>query len=197
MMMRVFWMLMLIVAGAAGTCATAGCSQEEKLVRYKPFFSGLEGVQTQTPAVGGQKSAVEYEEGGAGHGLIIEHDDGSRTLIIRSGLHLMAHIQKLLAEDEPDLFVEQVLSEITRQEYIARGLDPKEAFATLKQRERDIDTLFSRMPLGEHSPNVLRTQLGKNFFRVQVTGQALRGLGRYKGFDMILEKGHWRLRWFV
>jgi len=185
----------LVIAGTL--CVLGGCRSEEKLVRYKPFFSGLEGAQTQTPAVGAQAAPVEFEEGQAGEGLVIEHEDGSKTLIIRSGLHLMSHIQKLLADDEPELLVEQVLSEITRQEYLERGLDPGEAFATLKERERDIALLFSRMPLGEYSPNVLRTQLGRNFFRVQVTGQALKGLGRYKGFDMILEKGHWRLRWFV
>lgn len=127
---------------------------------------------------------------------VIEHPDGSKTLQSKTGLQLMYHIQSTLMDDEKDLFVEQVLSEITRSEYRDRGLDPAEAFVRLKKHERDIAKLFSRMPLGENSPNVLMEPLGNNMFRVRVTGPAARDV-RYRGFDMVLEGGNWRLRWFL
>jgi hypothetical protein len=52
------------------------------------------------------------------------------------------------------------------------------------------------MPLGENSPNVLMEPLGNNMFRVRVTGPAARDV-HYRGFDMVLEGGDWKLRWFL
>jgi hypothetical protein len=175
-----------------------GCKPEEKVVSYKPFFSGLEGVQTREPEVarpqpglasGGDTEITQDD-------LIIKNDDGSTTLVARSGMQLMAHIRRLLAENDADLFASQVLSETTRDEYLQRRLDPREAFKTLKEREKDILLLFARMPMGEHSPTVIVEQLGRNFFRVRVTGDARKGLGRYSGMDMVMERGNWKLRWF-
>lgn len=189
----------VVAAGVAAALLAAACAPEEKLVRYKPFFAGLEGVQTGTPpvaervapAIGGEEVA---QDGDAG--LVRENPDGTKTLISRSGLHLMTHIQRTLADHEEKLFAEQVLSEITRQEFKARGRDPVEAFAMLKPYERDIAKLFARLPLGEHSPNARIDVVDRNMFRVRVTGRAAEGL-RWSGFDMVLENGNWRLRWFV
>jgi hypothetical protein len=178
--------------------AISGCKPEEKVVRYKPFFSGLDGVETREPTV------IEQQPGMAGtedaeitdDDLIIENEDGSKTLISRSGLQLMSHIRRLLAEGDADTFASQVLSQVTRDEYNQRQIDPRESFKTLKEREKDILLLFARMPMGESSPTVIVDQLGRNTFRVRVTGDARRGLGRYTGMDMIMEKGNWKLRWF-
>jgi hypothetical protein len=184
------------------TCATllvlAGCAQEEKIVNYKPFFAGLSGAQMQTQPV--------VARPGTGRGevideadmfrTVIENPDGSKTLLSKSGLQLMEHIRNTLADNEAELFVEQVLSELTRREYAERQLDPIEAFMHLKKDERDIAMLFSRMPLGENSPNVIMEPVGRNMFRVRLSGASARDVGRYKGFDMVLENGNWRLRWF-
>jgi hypothetical protein len=182
-------MVSILLLGLLG-----GCQPEERLVRYKPFMAGLDKVQTQTPAVipQGPVSAAEVSD----DKLIVENPDGTVRLISRSGLQMMAHIRRLLAADDADLFTQQVLSRLTRDEYTARGLDPREGFKTLKEREKDILLLFARMPMGEHSPNVVMEPIGRNFFRVRVTGDSRKGLGRYTGFDMILEEGNWRLRWF-
>jgi len=71
-----------------------------------------------------------------------------------------------------------------------------DAFDELKQREREIAELFARMPLGEYTPQVIREKVGHNMFRVKVTGVGVRDL-YWRGFDMVLEEGNWRLRWFV
>jgi hypothetical protein len=179
-----------------------GCEPETKVVRYKPFLAGLEGVQTQAPGVGSKPKAplagADLPTVGDGKDpLVVENKDGSKTLLSRCGLHLMHHIQKTLADGDDKLFASQVLCQETRDEYLGRGLDPREAFAKLKPREKEIAKLFSRMPMGENSPNVTVETLEKNMFRVQLMGTAAKGLEGYTGFDMVLERGNWRLRWFV
>jgi len=185
--------------GVVVVVAGAGCQPEQKIVNYKPFMAGLEGVQTQTPAVVEQQKtpAILAAESAPADGLIQENPDGTKTVHSRSGLQLMSNIQRTLADNDAKLFAEQILSELTREEYLERGLDPTEAFKTLKPEEREIAKLFARMPLGEHSPNVTQEVIGRNIFRVRVTGQSMRGLEKWTGFDMVLENGNWRLRWFV
>lgn len=184
---------------AAGTALAvcvllAACQPTERVVSYKPFFAGLPGVQTQTPAVvhRGDMPAAAPDDGR----IVIEHPDGSVTLVARSARHLIAHIQRTLRNNEVDLFVEQVLSEQTRREFLLRGLDPREAFDRLKRDEAALGRLFARMPMGEHSPHVVMRKLDRRLYRVQLTGAAARGLEIY-GFDMALENGNWRLVWVL
>jgi hypothetical protein len=179
-----------------GAIGVASLSCQERITKYKPFLTGVEGAKMQTAPVVETGPAIAAGEESAGT-LVRENDDGSVTLISKSGRQLMAHIQRTLAEEEKEQFTEQVLSEITRGEYFERGLDPGEAFDRLRKHQKDISKLFSRMPMGEHSPNVLMERVSRNVFRVRVTGQAKKGLDRWTGFDMVLEKGNWRLRWFV
>jgi hypothetical protein len=181
--------------------AVASCAREERVVNYKPFFSGLENVQTQQPAVaekrGDGSGPISVTDDPSKFSIVKENPDGTKTLISHSGLHLMTHIQKTLADNDQKLFTEQVLSQMTRDEFKDRGLDPAQAFTYLKPHEKDIAKMFSRMPLGEHSPNVNMETVGRNLFRVKLTGKSTEGLDPWTGFDMVLEKGNWKLRWFV
>jgi hypothetical protein len=170
-----------------------GCQRYEKIVNYNPPLANVPGVQFGTKPVHGQGTiapvlAVPTQ-------IVIENPDGSRTLIARTAGHLMAHIKRTLAEDARDEFTEQVLSEATRNEYISRGLDPGQAFDTLKAHERDVLRFFSRMPMGEHSPNVIMSKIGERTYRVKITGQGASDL-RWHMMDMHFEKGNWRLLWF-
>src|SRR5262249_46211737 len=153
----------------------------------------LEGAESQTPAVvekpKGPLTAADPANLDGQDALVQKNPDGSKTLISRCGLHLMHHIQQTLADGDEKLFAEQVLSQMTRDEYLGRGIDPRESFRTLKPHQADIAKLFARMPLGENSPNVNMSTVGHNIFRVQLIGQAAKGLDRYTGFDMVLEKG--------
>jgi len=136
--------------------------------------------------------AVDAEPGP----IRVTNPDGSVTLYARSGRDLMVHIQQTLLADERELFTEQVLSERTRAEYRQRGLDPAQAFDTLKRRQDDVLALFNRIgPFGEHSPLARMENVGRNVFRVRVTGLAAEDLS-WTFFDMILEDRQWRLRWF-
>lgn len=185
----------LILAAAC----VAGASCQERIVNYKPFLTGIEGATTQTPAVsdGSGRVAIEAASEEDDFSLVRKNDDGTVTLIAKSGRQLMSQIQRTIAENEKEQFTEQVLCEATRAEYHQRGLDPIQAFDQVKKHHKEIAKLFSRMPLGEHSPNVVMEPIGRNMFRVRVTGQSKKGLERWTGFDMVFEKGNWRLRWFI
>lgn len=132
-------------------------------------------------------------------GIRQQNDAGEVTLRARSARHLMAHIYTTLQQGERDLFAEQVLSSVTRSEFLARGRDPAEAFDMLKSRQADVFKLFDIMPAGEYTPGVIWKKLGQidghNLVRIGVSGIAARDL-RYTHFDMVMERGSWRLRWF-
>src|SRR5262249_43476114 len=134
----------IVAVGCAGALLAA-CKPEERLGRYKPFLAGLENGQTQTPAVAQKpKGPLATPDSAATDDgkLEVTNPDGTKTLISRCGLHLMHHIQKTLADGDDKLFATQVLSQLTQDEYKARGLDPREAFKTLKPRQTEIAKLF-------------------------------------------------------
>jgi hypothetical protein len=180
-----------VIRGAALLAAAVlawGCTYE-KDVNYRPFFTGIEGAKTATPAtMDPSRQGMDPTAAAADERIRIENKDGSVTLSSRNAQHLMRHILTTLEKGERDLFTAQVLSERTRGEYAARGLDPGGAFDMLGQHEKDIRELFRRMPLGEHSPNVIMDKLGDDLYRVRLTGKATDGLV-WTSFDMALEGG--------
>lgn len=190
-----------------------GCQPEEKVVHYKPFLTGIEGAKTQTPAVL-RESDRPTTPGAPEEKIIIVNADGTQRLVTHSANHLIAHIKRTLADDDAATFTDQVLSEESRRDFVARGKDPLEAFAMVKADEKEIMKLLSRMPMGENTPFVLQEASGDRAIRVRVTGLAAKDL-KWTGFDMVLEKGrfvteevngkpterfergNWRLLWFV
>jgi hypothetical protein len=187
------WMKTLLCALCAAPLISCERTISEKAVN--PMFGGLQGTKTQVQ----RKEREPVGIGAPGEAdpdrIVIENPDGSVTLISRRASHLMSHIQRTLARDEVELFTEQVLSERTRAEYRERGLDPAEAFDTLKERMADIAQLFSRMPFGEASPSVIMSKVDDNTLRLKLTGAGTRDL-HWTSMDMVLEDGHYRLRWF-
>jgi hypothetical protein len=177
----------------AAMIAGAGCV-EERIVQNRPMLSGLPGAVTGRP-VTGPAGAIDPKTV-PDDKIVVENKDGTTTLLAKTGRQLMIHIVTTLDNDQRELFVEQVLSEKTRQEFYERGLDPALAFDELQRRRGDIDVVFSRMPAAESSPGVLVKQVEKKTTRVQLTGMAAEKLS-WIGFDMTMEKGNWKLRWFI
>jgi len=172
---------------------SAGCV-EEKIIRNHPFMSGIPGAvtnQTVTPIEGAGPPDTASADS-----LVKETPEGKKVLVAKTGRQLMVHIFNTLKNNDADLFVDQVLSEATKSEFYARGLNPREAFRELQRREEDIDLLFARMPMGEATPGVILSNVGKGTLRLMVGGMAARDLP-WAGFDMVMEKGNFRLRWFV
>ena len=185
----------------AAAVALAGCETQTRVVRDSRPLANLPGA-----VVGGQNQPLQR-----GPGIIdptflppdqlrVVAENGDITLNARSGRHLMTHIAQTLLNNERDLFTEQVLSEVTKREFRARGLEPADAFDMLRRQERDVMELFNAMPLGERTPgalfeNIGRAEGGGQIARVRITG-ALTSELRYTAMDMVMERGSWRLRWF-
>lgn len=181
--------LIVIVVGAL---AMTAC--EERIVSNHPMLGGLPGAEsgatiTAPPGALSDPTTVSGK-------LRSTDDRGDVTLVARAPRHLMKHIYDTIFGNEPQLFIEQVLSQASKDEYFDRGLDLMEAFETLRERREDIHALFNAMPRGEQTPGLFIEPLGGGAQRLCVYGRAARDL-RWNGFDMIMEKGNWKLRWFV
>jgi hypothetical protein len=119
-----------------------------------------------------------------------------KTLTAKSGRHLMVHIYNAINANDKETFVDQILSTPTKQECADRGLDPSVCFDELLRRKDDVYALFNAMPAGEGTPGVFVQSLGPKAERIKVEGLAAQGLN-WTGIDMVMEKGNWKLRWFV
>ncbi len=189
----------ITLAIAAATCPCAmlpltACTYS-RVVRARTPLAGLPGAE------GGTVVGDRYESGNT-PGLAtptsqnyILHDDGSVELLTYSVSALMLHIRGVLENDNAEMFVEQLLSQRTADEFRGRGRDPGEAFTMLKQNERAFYALFSRMPAGEATPGVFMNKLGDRTYRVALTGLAARDL-EWHAVDVVYEDREWKLRWF-
>lgn len=126
----------------------------------------------------------------------VEDEQGNITLYAKSVRHLMDHIISTIENDERDLFVDQVLSTITRDEFTQRGLDPGLAFDELKARRRDVYRVFHFMPFGEGTPGLYLESIDQNIFRLAVSRSGHKDL-YWIGIDIVFERGNYKLRWFV
>jgi len=164
-------------------------------MRYDPLLGGLPGSTSNTPVVrnlGDYRDPTRVE----GNKIEVANPDGTKTLTARTGRHLMVHIYNTLVRDERELFVEQVLSSETADEFRARGKDPAEAFDMLLARFDDIQETFNRIPLGEYTPGVFIKNVGHRAKRIALDPVTARDLV-FSGFDMVMEGGNYRLCWFV
>ena len=164
------------------------------MIYSRPFMGGLPGADTDqsiSPPRGTFTDQTQVEGGQ----IRVEYDDGSVELHAKTALHLMSHITLTLRDEEPQLFLDQVLSQKTKEEFVERGYDPVKAYEFLKIREKDINRLFARMPMGEYTPDVVMTKMGKGEYRVMVTGLKTKGIS-WTYMDIVIEEGNWRLRWF-
>jgi hypothetical protein len=183
-----------IVAACVMTLVTlAACEQEKRVVYSRSFLGGISGDRTGTADFdnrnGQAASATEQK-------TIIDNPDGTKTLLARNPKHLMNHIFYTLREDKADLFVSQVLSKRTRDEYSARGLDPKLAFEELKSRQKDMLDLFKAMPMANQTPGVFIENIGDGVMRMNAEQRIAMDLN-WKGIDMVMERGNYKLLWFV
>lgn len=179
--------LAALLGGLLGAC-------EEKIVSYHPMLGGLPGAETTETVTAPPGARADPT---AMHGKLRQVDaSGEVTLVARAPRHLMKHIYDTIFNDEPQLFIGQVLSQASKDEYFERGVDVMEAFKTLRERREDIHALFNAMPRGELTPGLFIEPQGGGAQRLCVYGRAARDLS-WNGFDMIMEKGNWKLRWFV
>lgn len=168
---------------------------ETKVVKYHPMLGGLPGSESNTPVV----RADNYKDPTLvpPDKLVVEDPvTKKKTLTAKTGRHLMGHIYNALAQNDKDTFVDQILSSQTKQECAEKGVEPGACFDELLARKDDVVALFNAMPAGEFTPGVYVRSLGPKSERIEVQGLAAKDL-TWTGMDIIMEKGNWKLRWFV
>lgn len=183
----------LLATAMVGACLL-GCERYEKVVSYNAPMARLPGAQTGIQPVkpGSNTGKAALPNDGK---IVIENEDGTVTLVSQNALQMLTHIRRLLAEDNEELFTEQILSTRTAKEFSERGYDPAEAFKELKRREKDVMKLLARMPMGEFTPGLYLEQIGQGTFRLALYGRAGEGL-EWTFVDIVVERGVWKLRWF-
>lgn len=172
----------------------AGCAQERRVVYSRSLLGGVSGNRTGASDFDNRNG--EANANPADQKSIIDNPDGTKTLLARNPKHLMNHIFYTLRENKADLFVTQVLSKRTCDEYAARGLDPKLAFEELKGRQKDMLDLFKAMPMANQTPGVFIENIGDGVMRMNAEQRIAMDL-KWKGIDMVMERGNYKLLWFV
>lgn len=176
-------------------CLLLGACRYERIISSSSILSGLEGSESQIPAKKSSRPLPDFLRT-PDEGIRIEHEDGSITLYSKSIRQLMAHITTTIQNGEQELFVEQLLSKVTKEEFYDRGLDPTLAFDELTLRQRDIARMFYFMPMGEYTPGLYLKNVGRNMFRLELS-RANNPTLYWIGIDSVFENGNYRLRWFV
>ncbi len=181
----------LLFVGLLLGALLAGCGRE-RVVHYRPFFSDLPDAQHGTRPVGGSGAVDPRRFGGE---LVREGADGSKELVLKSMQHLIRHLQReLMVGTDDRLFEEQLLSELTREEYRLEGRDPLEAVTDLRAMRDDILILLHRMPLAERSPTVSSKKVDRGRWKLRLTNAAARGL-ELTELWVVLESGSYKLWW--
>jgi hypothetical protein len=183
-------------AGALLCCAltAGGCVREERVISQNSFLTGLPGAQQGLPVSrGGLEGHIDPAALVNEKDLVQEEKDTGRTLLrAKSGRHLMIHIYNTVDAGDRSLFIDQVMSAAAKAAYYRAGRDPGEVFDDLRENQVDLQRLFKLMPAGERTPGMYMVPAGGGVQRVQLQGIARRGQ-RWTGFEMIMERGDWRL----
>lgn len=168
----------------------AGC-YEERVIRREGMLMGLPGAK------GAQEILPEDARPRGLHQLkdeqtVKENPDGTKSLRSTNARQLLKNIFYCLDNDDPKLFVRDVLSQPARNSIFERGLPPIEAYNALKADREAVQALYDQIPQGEFTPGAIVQTIGKGTVRVRVD-DLLADRMSYKGIDMIWEKGGYRL----
>lgn len=107
---------------------------------------------------------------------LIQKEGSTETLVSLRPRHVMIHLSLRLNEGKDDLVYDQLVSDVTKQQFISDGKDPREISRWLQENYDDMMILFARMPAAELSPGVIMEPAGRNQFRLKLTGTMGRGI---------------------
>ncbi len=163
-----------LTAALAVFACVCGCTWEERIVDVR-------GILHDVP--GAQHGGAQEEDGGstrrAGRGrsaagpmdgqqLVIEHEDGTVTLVSDSPRHVVRHLWRGLLENDLEAFYEQLLSDRTKMEYLDRGREPEEAIDFLLKHREELVKFLSRMPMGELTPGLYLRKVSPDVYRLKL-----------------------------
>lgn len=168
----------------------AGCATERRVVyQERSFLAGLPNAVGgdaeaskpvargpvnpvfQNPAGVAEAEGMRSELEGAGTSVA-----GARefpeTVRAATARQLLGYLLWALEDRRDEQILSQLISETTKREFADRGQPPEDIVAHLRKNQKHLRTLFSRMPLGERSPNVVMERSDRNQFRLRLTGQS-------------------------
>jgi hypothetical protein len=174
-----------------------GCAEDVTVIRYDPFLARLPGAEGGEPPVGKRVQTESDPHDVPKEELIVKNPDGSVTLVARVTRQLIAHLARVMEEEDEDLLYDQLISKKTKAHFMAEGKDPKQEVKNYFAENRDdIYSLLARMPAGERTPGVMLSKIAPSHFKLTITGTAARGT-RLTELWVIMENGNWKLWWFA
>ncbi len=186
---------LVLTAVCVSVLISLSACRYERVVSQSGLLTGLEGAESSIPAKRRANMLPDFLRTPE-QGIRVEDEDGEVTLYSKSVRQLMIHLTTSIANGERELFLDQLLSEKTKREFIDRGLDPGMAFDELVRRQRDAGRLFYFMPMGEYTPGVDYRSIGQNIFRLRLPSATHEGL-YWIGIDVVFEDLNFKLRWFL
>lgn len=213
---RMAWCAAVGVAAGVVACAGAGCQKEDKILRYKPFFTNISDAVTQTPAVGVEpmtgmpvtNSPTGDEVHGASSNEPVDPAaiaEGYYDKLAKLPDHmvkleaadigtLIKHLRWTLDEDRDEVLIDWLLADDLISELRSRHQDPEDYVDWLHDNRRDIEQMLARMPMAERSPTVVFEQTGRRQYRIRLSGAAERGV-KFTQLWVAMERGKYRLLW--
>lgn len=186
-----------LIACAACVACALGCAPEQRVVRYKPFFTGIAGAEHGTapvvdrgitPRADASALADQQEE------LRVELPDGTVELRTTQIRHLIYHLSRTIADDEPELLYDQLVSDLTKEHFIGEDADPREGVASMLEDRDGVLELLGRLPMGEYTPSAVLKKEHPGY-KISLRGIASRDL-TYDELWIVMEGGEWKL-WAV
>jgi hypothetical protein len=205
----------LAFAFALAAAGGAGCDSQDKILRYKPFFTNIEGAVTATPAIGAEpdapvtnRSSTDPESAASSSDEPVDPSALAESYYDRLGKlpdskirleagdigTLIRHLRWTLDTDRDEVLVDWLLAEDLLTELRQRKQEPQDYVDWLHDHRRDIEAMLARMPMAERSPTVIYEQTGKRQYCVRLTGSAQRGM-KFTELWVAMERGKYRLLW--
>lgn len=185
------------IFACALTCSLlSACADDEVVRTRRGVFDNMPGIQRGgadplQPVSSDQARADPDEERKQ---IEVINPDGSITLRSPQMRHAVYHLRKQLLADDNKLLAEQVLAQMTRERFSAKGKTLYDAADELRANRRDILFLLARLPNGENSPNALVTKEGPKLFKIAITSTAAKGLA-FTELWILLEAADWKVVW--
>lgn len=185
-----------ILCVVCGLCI-GSCARESKVVRWRPFFAGTAEAQHQTSPVNASMGVV----GNSSATPAVEaQPDGSVVLQSPSIRHLMSHVLRTLADEDPDrgraMFLTFVAGPGALAWFAEQGVSPEQGYDALRLMYNDVYTLFSRLPMAELTPTATMRTTGPRSLEVRVAGNAGDRMA-IAGLEVERTREGWRLARFL
>ncbi len=192
--------LALLIASCTlfvAACANTPGSDDRTVVRrQRSLFEGLPGATRGGEAFIGNTNSIPSlsAQGETPVADLLTSVDGKDTLISTRPRHVMVHLAMRLNDNKEQAFLDQIVSDVTKQQFVGEGKSEGDIIDFLQTNYDDIMILFGRMPAAELSPNVAFDRFNSGQYRIRITGAATKGL-RFTELWLEQKSGKWKFVW--